>query len=193
MAGAVQKTHGMSDTKIYGVWTTMKARCYNKNNAKYKNYGERGIIVCDRWLKFENFWEDVKFDYKEGLTIDRIDVNGNYEPSNCRWITNSKQQNNKTYTDWVEIDGEKMCMKEALIKYDVTWKVAKRKLGAGFTLNEVFIEKKFLPSKQQHWFELEGELIRLKEACEKYNIKYKHAQRKLYKGLTPEQIFIERL
>lgn len=81
-------------------------------------------------------------------------------------------------------------MRQACDKYDLTWKIATRKLKEGFTPEEVFIEKKFLPSKQQHWFELEGELIRLKEACEKYNVKYKIAQRRLHKGFTPHQIFI---
>lgn len=191
MAGAVQKTHGMSETRIYNIWLGMRNRCNNPNNSKYKNYGGRGIKVCDRWVNsFENFYEDMSKDYKEDLTIDRINVNDNYSPENCRWLNNVEQQYNKTYTKWITINGETTCLQEAIKKYGVTWKIVTRKLNHGFTPEEVFIEKKFLPSEQQHWFELEGELIRLKEACEKYGVVYKKAQRRLAKGFTPHQIFI---
>lgn len=91
-------THGMSGTKIYKIWYGMKTRCYNSVSPKYKNYGARGIEICDEWLNsFETFYIwSMDNGYKEGLTIDRIDVNGNYEPSNCRWVDNKVQANNKT-------------------------------------------------------------------------------------------------
>lgn len=75
----------------------MKTRCYNKNYEHFKHYGERGIKVCEEWLNdFMTFYNwSMSNGYKDNLTIDRIDVNGNYEPSNCRWLTNEEQQNNK--------------------------------------------------------------------------------------------------
>ena len=84
------------DTKLKRKLSSIKSRCYNTNSSSYKNYGARGIKVCDEWLNdFMNFYNwAIDNGYKDGLTLDRIDVNGNYEPSNCRWITSSEQRYN---------------------------------------------------------------------------------------------------
>lgn len=79
-------THGMTDTKIYNVYKAMIARCYNTNVERYPQYGGKGIRVCDEWRTFEGFYNDFGYLWEEGLSIDRIDFNGNYEPSNVRWI-----------------------------------------------------------------------------------------------------------
>ena len=85
-------THRKSKERLYKVWAEMKARCLNSNNNVYRYYGARGIRVCEIWennyLKFRK-WA-INNGYKEGLTIDRIDAKGNYEPSNCQWITRSE-------------------------------------------------------------------------------------------------------
>lgn len=99
--------HGMDGTKLYRVWSRMKERCNNKNNKSYKNYGGRGIKFCDEWNDFIPFMEWA-FDngYKEGLSLDRINVNGNYCPSNCRWITMFEQQSNKRNSRYVTINNQ---------------------------------------------------------------------------------------
>lgn len=91
------RVHGMKGTKIYRTWQGMKKRCFNPHEKSYKDYGGRGITVCDEWQNsFETFYEwAMDNGYADNLTIDRIDVNGNYEPSNCRWATMAEQNKNK--------------------------------------------------------------------------------------------------
>lgn len=115
-------THHQSGTKLYDVWCAAKARCNNPKNKNYKHYGGRGIKVCDEWENsFQAFYEWAMANgYKEGLSIDRIDNDGNYEPANCRWVTQEEQCNNRrtshkltyegethTITEWSKITGIK--------------------------------------------------------------------------------------
>lgn len=90
-------THGASNTRLYGCYKAMKSRCYREKDIHYNAYGRRGIVVCDEWLNDSKAFIDWALDngYSDDLTIDRIDVNGNYEPSNCRWIPMSEQYKNK--------------------------------------------------------------------------------------------------
>lgn len=102
-------THGESKTKLYGVWLAMRRRCYLKSTSDYKNYGGRGIHVCDEWKdSFEAFrsWS-LSHGYKDGLTIDRRENDKSYSPDNCRWINRVAQGNNKRNNLWIMINGEK--------------------------------------------------------------------------------------
>ena len=103
----MREKHGLSNTKEYYIWKAMIRRTTNPKDASYNRYGGRGIKVCEEWKKLENFYKwCCESGYKEGLEIDRIDVNGNYEPSNCRWATRKQQQNNKRDNVKAEINGK---------------------------------------------------------------------------------------
>ena len=92
--------HGLKHTRLYDILCGMKRRCYNPNQPCYKNYGARGIKVCDEWLNDPKAFYDwsITHGYKDDLTIDRINVNGNYEPSNCKWVSIKEQGRNKRNT-----------------------------------------------------------------------------------------------
>ena len=101
----LNKTHGKSKTRLYKIWIGIKKRCYNENCISYNHYGKRGIIMSDVWkndyLAFEK-WA-INNGYKDYLSIDRIDFNGNYEPSNCRWVNSKIQNNNSSHNNTITI------------------------------------------------------------------------------------------
>jgi len=106
--------HGLCKTAEYAAWARMIQRCTNKNLPKYPSYGGRGIRVCDRWrFDFLAFLGDMGQRPSVAHSLDRIDVNGNYEPGNCRWATALEQQSNKTTSRYVEVGGERITSAEA--------------------------------------------------------------------------------
>ena len=107
-------THGMSGTRIHSVYNTMKGRCYNPKDQKYDRYGARGITICDEWLNNPKSFYDwaLSNGYQDGLSIDRIDNDGNYCPENCRWVDRKTQANNKSNNRYYEYNGMKKTISE---------------------------------------------------------------------------------
>ncbi len=103
--------HNLSRTKIYTIWTAMKQRCLNVNHKHYSSYGGRGIDIHSDWLNVQNFIKWAKENgYKEGLTLDRIDVNKGYNKDNCRWVTMTVQCRNKRDNVFYEFNGKNQCV-----------------------------------------------------------------------------------
>lgn len=111
-----REKHGMANSRLYRIYHDMVSRCYGKSINGYENYGGRGISVCVEWLGedgFTNFMEwALANGYNDELTIDRLDSNGNYEPSNCKWSTRKQQANNTRTTIFLEYNGEKYSLSE---------------------------------------------------------------------------------
>ena len=152
VVGEKNSTHRLTGTKLYGVWNGMKQRCNNPNAEKYYIYGARGIRVCDEWANdFQAFYEwAVSAGYHEGLSIDRIDVNGNYEPNNCRWTglkaqANNTRKNHKvtfnnvthTLAEWSEITG----IDQPTIRF---------RLKKGWSVERALTEKPFVGKNQTY-------------------------------------------
>lgn len=104
-AGLQNKKHGMYATSTYNSWASMKSRCNSFKSTSYPHYGKKGIKICDRWNKFENFIEDMGV-RPENTSLERIDVNGDYTLENCRWATREEQSINKTNTKYLTYRGE---------------------------------------------------------------------------------------
>lgn len=109
--GIGDRTHGMTKTRTYKSWQSMKVRCLKKDDKNYKNYGSRGITICEEWMKFENFYRDMG-ERPQGKTLDRIENNGNYCKENCRWATRKEQQNNRRNTVFLTFNNKTQTMSQ---------------------------------------------------------------------------------
>ena len=137
--------HNESKTKLFYIWIAIKQRCLNYKNGSYKNYGGRGISICKEWTndfcKFKD-WA-IKNGYKEGLTIDRIDNNGNYEPNNCRWADKNIQNSNTRRTHFIEYNNKKYTMKQLSKLLQINYNTfANRILTYGWSIEEAIKGKR---------------------------------------------------
>lgn len=126
--------HNMIKTRLYGILKSMKRRCYNKNFKFFKYYGGRDIVICDEWLNKDNGF--ISFynwamdnGYEEDLTIDRINNNGNYEPSNCRWTTQKEQSRNKRNNHLITYNGETHCISEWAEIKNINYKLLSNRIN----------------------------------------------------------------
>lgn len=132
--GVPKTTHGQSHTRLYKIWMGIKLRCCNKNHNTYKNYGAKGITICDEWIHdFSAFYDwSYKNGYNDGLTIDRIDNSKGYSPDNCRWATYPEQALNKSTNKHLTINGQTKTIKEWSDIYGIAQNAVYRRLDAGW-------------------------------------------------------------
>ena len=141
----MRQRHGMTGNKMHDIWRNMLARCRNKNNKAFKSYGGRGIKVCERWLVFLNFYQDMGGDKPEGMTIDRIDNDKGYSPENCRWATDKEQGNNRRTNDLLTHDGVTKTFKQWAEFLGVPYQRAWARKKHGFTkFEDIFCTEKML-------------------------------------------------
>lgn len=138
MVSKANSTHRLTGTRVYRSWSSARQRCNNPSDTNYKNYGGRGITMCERWNKFENFLADMGYPPSENHTIERIDVNGNYEPENCRWDTPVEQARNRRSSKYYEFSGKKMILKEWSEYLNVKEMTLKYRLKNGWPIEKVF-------------------------------------------------------
>lgn len=130
-----QTTHGMSQSSTFNIWADMRQRCQNPNDARYEDYGGRGITVCDRWEAFSNFLADMG-ERPEGLTLDRRDNSGPYEAKNCRWVSIDVQANNKRNNVIVIVNEVAMTVAQAARATGLKPNTIQRRLSLGWSARD---------------------------------------------------------
>ncbi len=137
--GERSRKHGDFGTKLYGIWAGMKRRCQNPNTKYYSDYGGRGIAVCEEWQEYEPFKEWALDDgYQEGMSIERIDVDGNYCPANCKWIPLSEQNANKRISIKIEHQGRVYTIKEISQITGLKERTIKGRYERGWNTDKIF-------------------------------------------------------
>jgi len=144
--------HSQCSTKLYYVYCDMKERCYRKTKKNYCNYGGRGIGVCEEWLSdFQNFYDwALNNGYQEDLTIDRIDNNGNYEPSNCRWTTRYVQNRNKRSNRYITFEGKTMTLTDWSLYLGFSDDTVRRRLKDGWSVERALTEPRHEQNVSKH-------------------------------------------
>ena len=147
-------THGFKYTRLYCIWQGIKKRCLNKNTSNYYIYGGRGIKICDEWKNDFKSFHDWAFanGYDESAkrgdcTIERIDVNGNYEPSNCRWATMKEQCRNTRSNKLITYNNETRCLMDWSYIFNINYKTLLYRFKKGWTIEKAFMNKDFRMSK----------------------------------------------
>lgn len=182
-------THGMTGTREHKIWVGMRQRCFNEKNPDYKHYGGRGITVCEQWKdSFESFYADLGPCPTEEHTLERREVNGNYEPNNCFWATREEQANNTRRNTFVEYQGKLYTVAE-LAKLP---KVVEKRISYatlyyrifryGFSVEKAINEEVKPPQFQtKHFFTYEGKTLSLSEWAKIKNINYQTLRDRIFR------------
>lgn len=135
-------THGRAGTNLYTTWSKMIARCNDPEDRKWHRYGARGITVCERWLKFENFLADMG-DKPPGTTLDRENNDGNYDPNNCRWATQKTQQNNRSTNRVFTAFGLTMNMMQWAEHFGIPYCTIQRRVARHWPIEKILSTTRF--------------------------------------------------
>jgi len=136
----VNRTHGLSYSRTYRVWAGIKGRCSCPTQTNWEHYGGRGIQMCTRWHRFENFLTDMG-EAPQGSTIERVNNNGNYEPTNCRWASMKEQCRNRKTTRLIEFAGQTLCLVDWAAKLNIAYMTLVSRLNRGWTTEQALTIK----------------------------------------------------
>lgn len=194
--------HGESHTRLHHAWSSMKDRCINPKSKEYPNYGGRGIKVCDEWLNSYEAFRD--WSYENGFaedaergkcTIDRIDVNGDYEPSNCRWVNMKTQCRNRRNNAVIECDGESHCLSEWAEILNVPYGQLASRYRRGWSPYEIIHGRErvintetYRNRKTNHLLTFRGETHCAVEWAEILGINVNTIRGRLHRGRSDEQV-----
>lgn len=139
----VKKGQSTLNKRLYKIYDSMKSRCYNVNNKNYKHYGKRGITICDEWLNdFMAFYDwAMSHGYREDLTVDRINTDGNYEPSNCRWVDMKTQNNNTRRNVFLTYKGKTKSIAQWSTELGLNYSTIYYRYKKGWSIESVLFRK----------------------------------------------------
>ena len=134
-------THGLRKTRLYGIWSNIKTRCYNVNDPHYERWGAKGVVMCDQWRNdFKVFYDwAMSHGYSDELTIDRINNDGNYEPSNCRWVTLAENNRNKVHVRYITYNGKTQTIGQWTKELGLGKETIRERLKRGWTEIEALL------------------------------------------------------
>lgn len=190
LASTLHRTHHMTGSRLYGVWSNMKTRCYNKSNRAYKDYGGRGIKICDEWLDFENFYNwAIANGYDENAehgecTIERADVNGDYDPSNCRFITIEEQAANKRSNVILNFNGKSQTLAQWSRETGIDQDTLSARLKRGYSVEDALTKSTDI---YKYYATFNGITKPVKEWCEEMGMPYKTVAYRVKHGMKPEE------
>lgn len=186
------KKHGLSHTKVYYTWQGMRGRCFDMKDKRYKNYGGRGITVCDEWRNdFQTFYDYVsKLEHfgEEGYTLDRINNDGNYEPGNVRWATIEEQANNKTDNHYVEVNGEQMTLAQIMRITGAALGTIQDRIRRGWT-SEYLLQPPISKHERAPKFDVGGgRQLTVLEIAAETGLAFSSIYRRIQRGWTGEKL-----
>lgn len=187
------KTHGMSDTRLFNIWRGMRTRCYSKSDYHYKWYGARGITVCDDWKNdFHSFYDwAMENGYQDGLSIDRIDNNGDYCSENCHWITQHEQTYNTRKNVYLTYNGETKCVSEWSDIIGISNGTLYHRIKCGWSDEKILTTPVTVPETQQIMLEIDGQRRSIQEWSKISGVSTQNIKHRLNVGLDPRVAVFE--
>lgn len=183
--------HGKSKSPLYKVWSSMKHRCSNPNNAHYKNYGGRGVSVCDDWVEFAPFYKwAISSGYEKGLTLERKNNDGNYSPKNCTWIPKPAQSLNRRTNLKIDLRGEVVDLKTACRRLGLNYGMVRNRIkNLGWSIEAALKTPKTPRNRYRaKLITFSGKTLSIAEWAREMGVEYKALYGRLYRGSAIDDI-----